>query len=352
MVRRRGTGGGTSTLHFHSGGPAAPPFASSLHRPRRPSVLSTVPSSAIIITTTTTTRVPQPPLLPPPQPAHDYRHECVGPTAPSAFSICRLVSYPSASPAAVHSRRCAPRSSPFCRRRRPASWSSPDPRQLCIRNAVLRASPLDFRHPATPRLPVPPSVRSLDLDGDSLLILACRGSTRGRHRACITACRAHELRCRSSVLSAKAASAYLLADIGGSLPSPPRPDHHELGEPVTALLSPLPQTRHLPPTNPPIPPSCLPQFSSSEPSPTTREPARRAEEASTSTWPTATMVPAGGDRAASSRCITSPPRRSSRSVIRRPCPISTPTGPTQKVILSLFFLPRRRTGARPRVAAC
>lgn len=208
MVRRRGTGGGTSTLHFHSGGPAAPPFASSLHCPRRPSVLSTVPSSAIIITTTTTTtRVPQPPPLPPPETAHDYRHECVGPTAPSAFSICRLVSYPSASPAAVHSRRCAPRSSPFCRRRRPSSWSSPDPRQLCIRNAVLRASPPDFRHPATPRLPVPPSVRSLDLDGDSLLILACRGSTRGRHRACITACRPRELRCPSSVLSTKAASA-------------------------------------------------------------------------------------------------------------------------------------------------
>jgi hypothetical protein len=88
---------------------------------------------------------------------------------------------------------------------------------------------------------------------------------------------------------------------------------------------------------PTIPPSCLPQFYFSAPSPTTRRTNLRVGAVSISTCLSETQEEKepleleGGDLAVSSRSTMSLLRPSSKSVTRLLCLISTPTGQMLKV---------------------
>lgn len=96
----------------------------------------------------------------------------------------------------------------------------------------------------------------------------------------------------------------------------PNPKRRTHGSPPCRTLLPKPSsvqpvedTIPLLPQFPTIPPSCLPQFSSSVPSPTTRVPILRVEEVCTK-WRSRTR-PVGGGRARFSKCTMSRPSPSS-----------------------------------------
>lgn len=96
-----------------------------------------------------------------------------------------------------------------------------------------------------------------------------------------------------------------------------------------------PDTEHKLPQFPTTPPSCLPQSSSSVPSPTTRAPILRVEGVCTK-WQNR-IRPVGGGQVRFSRCTTSLRSLLSSSVIAQHCPMATRTGSMQKVRESPIF---------------